>query len=172
MNFDFESTDEQRNKSGSLPLLEDAHAHGTIPTKQPHIKSPLSRELLHTPNYLTVMMSAEEDQQSPHSNEKHNSHDEEMSINEEGEEDIEDLSQHDSVSNLGMAVDGRSVYTQDDEKNALEILTPSMSGTPTTVKSSSYSIPSPATPGLQPRCMSCFRDISHSTSLLCTSWHL
>ena len=144
MNCDFESTDEETIKSGPLPLLEDA-LETTSPT-QPHIKQPLPSEVVYIPNDLTVMMSEEEDQQSQIANEERNSDDDAMSIDEGG--DIEDLSQSDRISKVGIDVNGR--YAQDDEKKELEIATPSMADTPTTVHSSSYSEPSPAAPGLQP----------------------
>lgn len=146
MNCDFESTDEETIKSGPLPLLEDA-LETTSPT-QPHMKQPLSPEVVYIPNDLTVMMSEEEDRQSQIANEERNSDDDAMSIDEGG--DIEDLSQSDRISKVGINVNGRSLYTQDDEKKELEIATPSMTDTPTTVHSSSYSEPSPATPGLLP----------------------
>jgi hypothetical protein len=146
MNCDLESTDEESIKSGPLPLLENTLETTSPP--QPHIKQPFSPEMVYIPNDLAVMMSEEEDRQSQIANEERNSDDDAMSIDEGG--DIEDLSQSNRISKVGINVNGRSLYTQDDEKKELEIATPSMTDTPTTVHSSSYSEPSPATPGLQP----------------------
>jgi hypothetical protein len=145
MNCDFESTDEESNKSGPLPLLEDAHR--TIPPKQPHVKHSLSPEALYIPSDLTVMMSEEEGQQRRHVNEERNSDEDAMSIDEEG--DIEDSPQSDNMSKVAINVMGGSFYTQEDEKKELEIATPLMTDTPTAASSSSYSEPSPATPSPQ-----------------------
>lgn len=128
---------------------EVAGAHETAGPKLRHIDYPLPPEILYIPDYLTVMMS-EEDQQSQHSNQEQSSDDEAMSIDEEGDEDIEDLAQPNTVSKLGIAFDGRPVELQDDKKNALNISTPSMTDAPATIRSSSYSEPSPITPSLQP----------------------
>jgi hypothetical protein len=128
---------------------EAVGAHETARPKLQHIDHPLPPEVLYIPDHLTVMMS-EEDQQSPHSNQEQNSDDEAMSIDEEEDEDIEDLAQPNTVSKLGIALDGRPFGLQDDKKNALNIPTPSMTDAPATIRSSSYSEPSPVTPSLQP----------------------
>jgi hypothetical protein len=144
MNLDFISEDEGSNKTGPLPLI--GNIQEMIPAKQMHIEHPLSSKLLHIPNYLTVMIS-EDNGQSPHDDDEHNSDDEEMSIDEE--KDTTELSQSDIVSKFSISVAERSSYTQDHEKKGLEFATPPMTDTPTTVESSPESKASHSIPGLQ-----------------------
>jgi hypothetical protein len=138
-----------------MPLLENAH--GPISDKQIYIGSRLmSAELFRTPDYLTVMTSDEQDQKNEHDNEERNSDDEVKSINDE--DDNKELSQTDNTSKFGDAIIGKtSLYRDDNGKMELDIPTPSMADTPTTIKSSPKSESSPSTP-------------RHPTSLKMGAW--
>ena len=73
VDFNFESTYEESNKSGLLHLPEDFR--GTIPTKQS-----LTPAELHSLNDLTVMKSGEEERPSEEDDTEYNSGDE-VSLN-------------------------------------------------------------------------------------------
>lgn len=139
MNLEFDSEGDESNKAGPLPPVENLHE--MIPAKQTH---PMSSESLYIPNYLTVMMSAE---QTSHNEGENKSDEEEMSVDET--EDATVLSQPDITSNCSIGGNRRFVYTQDSEKQGLGFPRPSMTEIPTTTESSPESKASPSIRSLQ-----------------------
>jgi hypothetical protein len=139
LDLDVESTDEESNEPG--PMYPPDDFHGTIPAKELLIPA-----LSHSQNDLTVMKLGEEDRSSEQDDQECDSSDEMMNIDEE--EETADHIQSEHIPKFGSAVDGRSAFTQDDEKNSFDFSTPSMTDGSTTIKYSPHSKFSPSTPCL------------------------